>query len=109
LDAAEPWGLTLDAVPGAAFRAVTDGLAWLRIPGCPLSGPSDKGRRPRRCGLAGLVAGATTWAPGWFRGQSPGMFGGGVDPAFQRRTVRPRRLHEDHVFIGLPVKSISRT
>jgi AraC-like DNA-binding protein len=33
LDAAEPWGLTLDAVPGAAFHAVTDGLAWLRIPG----------------------------------------------------------------------------
>jgi len=46
LDAAEPWGLTLDAVPGAAFRAVTDGLAWLRIPGRALSGPSDKGRRP---------------------------------------------------------------
>jgi len=35
LDAAEPWGLTLDAVPGAAFHAVTDGLAWLRIPGRP--------------------------------------------------------------------------
>jgi AraC-like DNA-binding protein len=33
LDAAEPWGLTLDAVPGAAFHAVTDGLAWLRITG----------------------------------------------------------------------------
>ena len=33
LDAAEPWGLTLDAVPGAAFHAVTDGLAWLRIAG----------------------------------------------------------------------------
>jgi hypothetical protein len=27
LDAAEPWGLALDAVPGAAFHAVTDGLA----------------------------------------------------------------------------------
>ena len=35
LDAAEPWGLTLDAVPGAAFHAVTDGLAWLRIAGRP--------------------------------------------------------------------------
>jgi len=33
LDAAEPWGLALDAVPGAAFHAVTDGLAWLRIAG----------------------------------------------------------------------------
>jgi len=35
LDAAEPWGLALDGVPGAAFHAVTDGLAWLRIPGRP--------------------------------------------------------------------------
>jgi AraC-like DNA-binding protein len=35
LDAAEPWGLVLDAVPGAAFHAVTDGLAWLRIAGRP--------------------------------------------------------------------------
>src|SRR5262249_32577862 len=35
LDAAEPWGLTLGAVPGAAFHAVTDGLAWLRIAGRP--------------------------------------------------------------------------
>ena len=35
LDAAEPWGLSLDAVPGAAFHAVTDGLAWLRIAGGP--------------------------------------------------------------------------
>ena len=35
LNAAEPWGLTLDAVPGAAFHAVTDGLAWLRVPGRP--------------------------------------------------------------------------
>ena len=31
LSAAEPWGLALDAVPGAAFHAVTDGIAWLRI------------------------------------------------------------------------------
>lgn len=31
----EPWGLALDAVPGAAFHAVTDGLAWLRISGRP--------------------------------------------------------------------------
>ena len=35
LDGAEPWGLALNAVPGAAFHAVTDGLAWLRIPGRP--------------------------------------------------------------------------
>src|SRR5690348_3390418 len=35
LDAAEPWGLALDAVPGAAFHAVTDGLAWLRVAGRP--------------------------------------------------------------------------
>jgi len=33
LSAAEPWGLTLDAVPGAAFHAVTDGTAWLCLPG----------------------------------------------------------------------------
>jgi AraC-like DNA-binding protein len=35
LNAAEPWGLALDAVPGAAFHAVTDGLAWLRISSRP--------------------------------------------------------------------------
>src|SRR6266705_1742402 len=35
LSAAEPWGLALDAVPGAAFHAVTDGTAWLRIAGHP--------------------------------------------------------------------------
>jgi AraC-like DNA-binding protein len=35
LNAAEPWGLALDAVPGAAFHAVTDGLAWLGISGRP--------------------------------------------------------------------------
>src|SRR5215470_18595693 len=35
LDAAEPCGLALDAVPGAAFHAVTDGLAFLRISGRP--------------------------------------------------------------------------
>ncbi len=35
VDAAEPWGLALDAVPGAAFHAVTDGIAWLRIEGRP--------------------------------------------------------------------------
>jgi AraC-like DNA-binding protein len=31
LSAAEPWGLVLDAVPGAAFHAVTDGVAWLGV------------------------------------------------------------------------------
>ena len=35
LSAAEPWGLTLDAVPGAAFHAVTDGVAWLCVSGRP--------------------------------------------------------------------------
>src|SRR5215470_7266935 len=35
VNAAEPWGLALDAVPGAAFHAVTDGTAWLRIHGTP--------------------------------------------------------------------------
>lgn len=31
VNAAEPWGLTLDAIPGAAFHAITDGTAWLRV------------------------------------------------------------------------------
>jgi AraC-like DNA-binding protein len=35
VSAAEPWGLALDAVPGAAFHAVTDGTAWLRVRGTP--------------------------------------------------------------------------
>src|SRR5262249_54503350 len=35
LSAAEPWGLSLDAVPGAAFHAVTDGIVWLRIAARP--------------------------------------------------------------------------
>ena len=35
LSASEPWGLALDAVPGAAFHAVTDGIAWLCIAGHP--------------------------------------------------------------------------
>ncbi|MFI5953871.1 AraC family transcriptional regulator [Cryptosporangium sp. NPDC051539] len=33
--AAEPWGLALDRVPGAAFHALTAGTAWLRIDGRP--------------------------------------------------------------------------
>ena len=33
LDAAEPWGLQLDRVPGAAFHTITSGTAWLRVPG----------------------------------------------------------------------------
>ena len=33
LDAAEPWGLQLDHVPGAAFHTITSGTAWLRVPG----------------------------------------------------------------------------
>jgi AraC-like DNA-binding protein len=35
LSAAEPWGLTLAAAPGAAFHAVTDGIAWLCVTGRP--------------------------------------------------------------------------
>jgi AraC-like DNA-binding protein len=35
VNAAEPWGLALDAVPGAAFHAITDGTAWLRVHGIP--------------------------------------------------------------------------
>jgi AraC-like DNA-binding protein len=31
VNAAEPWGLALDAIPGAAFHAITDGTAWLRV------------------------------------------------------------------------------
>jgi AraC-like DNA-binding protein len=33
--AAEPWGLNLDRVPGAAFHAITDGTAWLQAAGRP--------------------------------------------------------------------------
>src|SRR3954447_14070182 len=33
VDAAEPWGLHLDRVAGAAFHAITSGVAWLRAPG----------------------------------------------------------------------------
>ena len=32
VDAAEPWGLRLHQVPGAAFHTVTAGSAWLRMP-----------------------------------------------------------------------------
>src|SRR3954470_12751239 len=35
LHAAEPWGLELDRVPGAAFHAITAGTAWLRVAGRP--------------------------------------------------------------------------
>src|SRR3954447_17689935 len=42
--AAEPWGLALDRVPGAAFHAVTAGTAWLRGP-----------RRPATRGMPGDV------------------------------------------------------
>ena len=59
LDAAEPWGLALNAVPGAAFHAVTDGLAWLRIPGRPDTRlmPGDVVLLPT--GLAHILASAT--------------------------------------------------
>ena len=32
LSAYEPWGVTIDPVPGAAFHAVVAGSCWLRIP-----------------------------------------------------------------------------
>jgi AraC-like DNA-binding protein len=53
------WGLALDAVPGAAFHAVTDGLAWLRIPGRPDTRlmPGDVVLLPT--GLAHILASAT--------------------------------------------------
>jgi AraC-like DNA-binding protein len=35
VNAAEPWGITLDTVPGAAFHAVTAGTAWLSVHGSP--------------------------------------------------------------------------
>jgi AraC-like DNA-binding protein len=35
LNAADPWGLGLDDIPGAAFHAVTEGTAWLCMPGRP--------------------------------------------------------------------------
>jgi AraC-like DNA-binding protein len=35
LNAAGPWGLGLDDIPGAAFHAVTEGTAWLCLPGRP--------------------------------------------------------------------------
>jgi len=35
LNAAGPWGLNLDDIPGAAFHAVTDGTAWLCLRGQP--------------------------------------------------------------------------
>jgi len=33
VEAGELWGLWLPALPGAAFHAVTAGIAWLRVPG----------------------------------------------------------------------------
>src|SRR5205085_6065899 len=33
LIAHEPWGVTIDPVPGAAFHAVVAGSCWLRVPG----------------------------------------------------------------------------
>jgi AraC-like DNA-binding protein len=35
LNAAGPWGLDLDDIPGAAFHAVIDGTAWVCLPGRP--------------------------------------------------------------------------
>jgi len=35
VNAAEPWGLALYAIPGAAFHAITDGTAWLRVTNRP--------------------------------------------------------------------------
>jgi AraC-like DNA-binding protein len=33
VNAAEPWGLLVDDIPGASFHAVTAGTAWLCVPG----------------------------------------------------------------------------
>jgi AraC-like DNA-binding protein len=33
VNAAAPWGLTLDAIPAAAFHAIAEGAAWLRVHG----------------------------------------------------------------------------
>jgi len=43
VDAADPWGLRLDRVPGAAFHTVTSGTAWLTAAGRPpvQLGPGD--------------------------------------------------------------------
>ena len=35
VNAADPWGFDLDDIPGAAFHAVTEGTAWLCLPGQP--------------------------------------------------------------------------
>jgi AraC-like DNA-binding protein len=35
VNAADPWGLGLDDIPGAAFHAVIAGTAWLCLPGRP--------------------------------------------------------------------------
>ena len=35
LNAADPWGFGLDDMAGAAFHAVTEGTAWLALPGRP--------------------------------------------------------------------------
>ena len=35
LNAADPWGFDLDDIPGAAFHAITEGAAWLCLPGQP--------------------------------------------------------------------------
>ena len=35
LNAADPWGFDLDDIPGAVFHAVTEGAAWLCMPGRP--------------------------------------------------------------------------
>ena len=35
MNAADPWGFDMDDVPGAAFHAVTEGTAWLCLPGRP--------------------------------------------------------------------------
>src|ERR1700745_148434 len=39
VNAADPWGLALDAVPGAAFHAITEGTAWL----CAQASPGAHG------------------------------------------------------------------
>src|SRR6185437_288496 len=48
VNAADPWGLALDAVPGAAVHAITEGTAWLCTQANPRAGSNRVGsNRPR--------------------------------------------------------------
>jgi len=53
LIAHEPWGVTIDPVPGASFHAVVAGSCWLRIPGRAPQHPRPQPRFRARDPLAG--------------------------------------------------------